>query len=180
MASRPQAKGARTMPAGDIETLRSIMRVDWYSTLRPEHHEFYLTNNIGYWKKKRELVGRGQCPVLVQWATGAPKVKFWRQGPVVAGNMNIPVGAAIASGWEDGRYPNKKAGNHAAIYLGQNDTGIQVLDQWKNKNVSNGFERTLKFSSNNSSNGGHYFFLVLTQKFISDFEWAMSYSGDVF
>jgi hypothetical protein len=31
----------------------------------------------------------------------------------------------------DGKYPNKSSGNHAALYISQDASGIWVMDQWK-------------------------------------------------
>ena len=44
-------------------------------------------------------------------------------------------GTAIAT-FVDGAYPQiGNTGKHAAIYLGQNSEGIQVLDQWKDQGM---------------------------------------------
>jgi hypothetical protein len=45
-------------------------------------------------------------------------------------------GTVIATFTADGKYENDTNGrSHAAIYLGQDATGIRVLDQWVEKKV---------------------------------------------
>ena len=45
--------------------------------------------------------------------------------------MALRPGTAIATFDPDGRYGNHTDGrSHAAIYLGQDATGIRVIDQW--------------------------------------------------
>lgn len=79
----------------------------------------------------RPSVGSGECVPLVQAATGAPLIKFWRRGAKVQGNLTIKPGTAIATFESDGRYGNKEDGtSHAAIYIGQDAKEIFVIDQW--------------------------------------------------
>ena len=67
----------------------------------------------------------------MQAATGAPLTRFWTPGPPVKGSTDLAVGTAIASFDPDGRYGNHTDHrSHAAIYMGQDDDGIQVMDQW--------------------------------------------------
>jgi hypothetical protein len=80
--------------------------------------------------EKQEKVGTFQCVALVQHFTNAPPTSAWREGERVMGNNSISPGTAIAT-FENGRYPNRSHGNHAAFYLGQNSNGIYVMDQWK-------------------------------------------------
>ncbi len=54
--------------------------------------------------------------------------RTWVQGAAVTKGAAIDVGTAIAT-FVNGKYPQNATG-HAAVYLGQNDAGIQVLDQW--------------------------------------------------
>jgi hypothetical protein len=58
----------------------------------------------------------------------------WHEGVRLPPGEPDPVakGTAIAT-FVDGRYPNNSTSQHAAIYLGQDETGIQVLDQWRGK-----------------------------------------------
>ncbi|MBV8914112.1 MAG: BPSL0067 family protein, partial [Acetobacteraceae bacterium] len=49
----------------------------------------------------------------------------------VQGNTSLQPGTVIATFNKASRYANALDGSsHAAIYLGQNTTGVQVLDQW--------------------------------------------------
>lgn len=102
-------------------------------------------------------VGTGECVPLVEAATGAPLARTWRRGAPVKGNLTIARGTAIATFDGAGRYANKPHGNHAAIYVGQNAAGIQVIDQW------HGVEphyRTIYFDHKGASNNGNGFSVV--------------------
>ena len=76
--------------------------------------------------------GSGQCVALVQAASpGIGPTRNWRCGPPVRGNTDLRPGAAIATFNAADHYANATDGSsHAAIYLGQNERGIQVMDQW--------------------------------------------------
>jgi hypothetical protein len=54
----------------------------------------------------------------------------WVPGDQVEGNLNLAPGTAIATFGSDGTYTNTHGQSHAAIYLGQDQTGIYVEDQW--------------------------------------------------
>jgi hypothetical protein len=84
----------------------------------------YVADNPRHWIGQPS-VGTGECVPLVQAATGAPLSTEWRPGVQVQGNMNIRPGTAIATFDSNGHYDG-----HAAIYLGQDTSGIQVIDQW--------------------------------------------------
>lgn len=105
-------------------------------------------------------VGSGQCVELVQKGAGAPITSSWRKGATVKGNLTISKGTAIATFDSQGRYPNRPTGNHAAIYVGQDSSGIWVYDQW----VSKGFvsKRLIKFkgTAGLSSNDGDDYFVI--------------------
>ncbi len=66
----------------------------------------------------------------------APTTLAWIEGNKVKKLVNgeqdpFPKGTAIAT-FIHGKYPQHgNTGKHAAIYLGQNGEGIQVMDQWK-------------------------------------------------
>ncbi len=77
-----------------------------------------------------DFVGNHQCVVLVQTCTKAPRAADWKQGVSVRGNLLLPRGTAIAT-FTDGVYKNRPHGNHAALYLSQDQGGIRVIDQWK-------------------------------------------------
>jgi hypothetical protein len=67
---------------------------------------------------------------LVEKAAGTPQSKSWSRGVLVKGAVLAP-GTIIATFDPDGRYGNHTDGrSHAAIYIGQNADGIQVIDQW--------------------------------------------------
>jgi hypothetical protein len=71
--------------------------------------------------------GNTECVTFIQDTLGAPPTGQWREGVKVAkGSLNILPGTAIAT-FVNGHYPNANSGQHAAIYLGQNAEGIQVL-----------------------------------------------------
>ncbi len=76
--------------------------------------------------------GSGQCVALVQAADpGIGPTRNWKCGPPVRGNTDLRPGTAIATFNTANRYANATDGSsHAAIYLGQNEHGIQVMDQW--------------------------------------------------
>lgn len=79
-------------------------------------------------------VGDKQCVALVRHylaSQGLKDTSTWREGAKVVGNKSIAPGTAIAT-FVNGRYPNKSHGNHAALYVSQNDDGIVVMDQWSN------------------------------------------------
>ena len=79
-----------------------------------------------------QVVGSGECVALVQTAdTAVGLTRTWAQGSQVQGNTELRPGTTIATFDANGRYANLRDGSsHAAIYLGQNAQGIQVLDQW--------------------------------------------------
>lgn len=65
-----------------------------------------------------------------------PASSLWKQGEKGRGNVAIIPGTVIATFDPGGHYGNHKDGrSHAAVYLGQNAIGIQVLDQWKGNTV---------------------------------------------
>ena len=64
-------------------------------------------------------------------------------GALARGNSTIQAGTAIATFGSEGTYTNSTDGtSHAAIYMGQNDAGLQVWDQWKGQPVH---QRTIRF-----------------------------------
>jgi hypothetical protein len=89
-----------------------------YIALNPEHY-------VG------KKVGTGQCVAYVQAASMAPNTGSWHAGIKVlsATPGTITKGTVIAT-MVDGHYPNHASGNHAAIYLSHDSSGIQVIDQW--------------------------------------------------
>jgi hypothetical protein len=90
-----------------------------------------------------QVVGSGQCVAFVQQASGAPLTANWSQGDLVRGNSTIQPGTAIATFGPEGTYTNSTDGtSHAAIYMGQDDVGLQVWDQWKGQPVH---QRPIRF-----------------------------------
>ena len=89
----------------------------------------------GHEKYIGQSVGSGQCVALVQAAKPeVGKTGGWTRGEAVRGNTSLQPGTIIATFDSAGRYANAEDGSsHAAIYLGQNESGIQVLDQWLGK-----------------------------------------------
>jgi hypothetical protein len=75
------------MPTGKIPDLQAMAKADPGFTDRPEPHQFHIVGNLAKWKKRTTPIGNGHCPVLTQVASGAPKVKFWKKGPIVKGNV---------------------------------------------------------------------------------------------
>ncbi|WP_254504232.1 BPSL0067 family protein [Duganella vulcania] len=77
-------------------------------------------------------VGTKDCVALVQHYAHAPNHLAWRPGEKVLDNKTIRPGTAIAT-FENGRYPSRPKGNHAALYLrpGPSGDGFWVIDQWK-------------------------------------------------
>ena len=97
---------------------------------------------------KGQLVGNGQCVTFVHAVVPTPPASMWRSGARVKGNMMLKPGTVIATFDADGRYGNHLDGrSHAAIYLGQNSIGIQVLDQWKGHLAQPVHERTIRFKA---------------------------------
>lgn len=75
-------------------------------------------------------VGSGQCVAFARAAATLGHTSTWKRGALVRGAV-IAKGTAITTFDKDGKYENDTHGrSHAAIYLGQDATGIQVLDQW--------------------------------------------------
>ena len=61
----------------------------------------------------------------------------WTAGAPVQGNTALRVGTVIATFNSAGQYANATDGSsHAAIYLGQDSSGLHVLDQWAGKDAS--------------------------------------------
>jgi len=83
---------------------------------------------IGY----KNLQGHTECVEFIKQTLGAPITAIWKEGKkITQGDLTITPGTAIAT-LVDGKYPQTgSSGMHAAIYLGQNASGIQVLDQWR-------------------------------------------------
>ncbi len=102
--------------------------------------------------------GNAECVEFIQQTLKAPQTKFWIEGrKVTKDGPVLPIGTAIAT-FVDGKYPQTgSSGKHAAIYLGQDATGIQVLDQWRAQGEVR--RRTIRWTPTKSglSNDGNAF-----------------------
>ncbi|HEX6143421.1 MAG TPA: BPSL0067 family protein [Geminicoccaceae bacterium] len=96
------------------------------------------------------VVGAGHCVDFVKAAAGAPQTSAWRKGAPVRGNPHIQRGTAVATFEADGTYTNA-SGNHAAIYLYQEERGIWVYDQWQGRPVH---KRLIRFEGGRGSARG--------------------------
>ena len=96
------------------------------------------------------VIGAGYCVDFVQAAAGLPQTTAWREGAEVRGNPHIARGTAIATFESDGSYTSE-FGNHAAIYLDQDDRGIWVYDQWRGQPVH---KRLIRFEGASGSKWG--------------------------
>ena len=105
--------------------------------------------------------GNAECVEFIRQTLEAPITSNWREGEkVVQGNSTLAAGTAIAT-FVNGRYPQDgSTGKHAAIYLGQDARGIQVLDQWRKQGVVK--VRTIKWNptSPGASNDGKAFSVI--------------------
>lgn len=76
-------------------------------------------------------VGTGQCVALLEQVARTPNTHHWHRSKRVRGNLDIAPGTAIATFDPGGSHGNHvDGGSRAAIYLGQDAHGIQVIDQW--------------------------------------------------
>ena len=80
--------------------------------------------------------GHAECVELVRQTLHAPPTALWKEGKKVSSSdTTISKGTAIAT-FVNGKYPqNRSTGMHAAIYVGQNAIGIQVLDQFRGQPI---------------------------------------------
>ena len=96
------------------------------------------------------VIGAGYCVDFVTAAAGVPRTAAWQEGPAVRGNPGIARGTAIATFEADGSYTSE-SGNHAAIYLSQDDRGIWVYDQWRGQPVH---QRLIRFAGGSGAKWG--------------------------
>jgi|tagenome__1003787_1003787.scaffolds.fasta_scaffold20740791_1 hypothetical protein len=110
------------------------------------------------------VVDNGHCVKFVQAAAAVPRTVEWRPGALVRGNKSIPPGTAIATFEPNGTY-TAETGNHAAIYISQDETGIRVYDQWRGQPVH---ERLIRFTGGQGtekggkSNNANLYSVILT------------------
>ena len=89
----------------------------------------------GYQRYVGQSAGSGQCVALVEAVDPAiGPTRDWKEVQLVQGNASLAPGTVIATFNTAGRHANATDGSsHAAIYLGQDKGGMQVLDQWAGK-----------------------------------------------
>jgi len=108
-------------------------------------------------------VGTGHCVPLVQQYARCPQYSGWRQGAAVKDNTKIALGTAIAT-FVNGKYPNAPTGNHAALFIGQDEDGIWVVDQYKDSGGIKGRHLRFKGMKNGAyvdpSNNGDAFSVI--------------------
>jgi len=125
-----------------------------------------FTAPIGFESLKgKEKKADGECVRLLQEIIhNMPVTAKWRAGAKVKGNLNIPKGTAIAT-FFNGRYPSARHGNHAALYVGQDEKGIWVIDQFNDerKKFQKINKRPLRFGAPYSSNNGDLFYVIETE-----------------
>ena len=96
------------------------------------------------------VIGAGHCVDFVKMAAGVPRTDSWQEGAEVRGNPHIAPGTAIATFELNGSYTSE-FGNHAAIYLSQDDDGIWVYDQWQGQPVH---KRLIRFEGGSGAKWG--------------------------
>jgi hypothetical protein len=96
------------------------------------------------------VIGGGYCVDFVKAAATVPRTAAWQEGAAVRGNPNVARGTAIATFESDGSYTSE-SGNHAAIYLSQDDDGIWVYDQWQGQPVH---KRLIRFEGGSGAKWG--------------------------
>jgi hypothetical protein len=111
----------------------------------------------GYAEMLGQSVGTGQCVALAQATSDVGYTSTWSPGAQVEGDTDIAVGTVIATFGSDGTYTNTYGQSHAAIYLGQDDTGIYVEDQWLGHAAST---RVIPWTTSNSFESGSKFYVV--------------------
>jgi hypothetical protein len=105
--------------------------------------------------------GNSECVEFIRQTLSAPATRFWNEGDKIKKGDLTPVpGTAIAT-FVNGKYPQDgSSGMHAAIYLGQNANGVEVLDQWRSQGEVR--KRTIKWkpTSGGLSNDGNAFSVI--------------------
>jgi hypothetical protein len=95
------------------------------------------------------VIGAGYCVDFVKAAARLPRTAAWQEGTPVRDNHTIARGTAIAT-FEPGGSYTSQSGNHAAIYLDQDDRGIWVYDQWRGQPVH---QRLIPFDGGSGAKG---------------------------
>lgn len=123
------AKYSPDEPRDDYGRWRKDNGDDDLPSVKTDH---VLPNAEGYAGSEAYVntAGEAQCVELLKQALGAPDHTHWSPGMAVSRDTPLTPGTAIATFDENGHYPNNSTGQHAAIYLGQDDTGVQILEQY--------------------------------------------------
>jgi hypothetical protein len=111
----------------------------------------------GYADLLGQSVGTGQCVALAQAASDVGYTSTWSPGAQVEGETDIAVGTVIATFGSDGTYTNTYGQSHTAIYLGQDNSGIFVEDQWLGQPAQT---RHINWTTTNSYESGSQFYVV--------------------
>lgn len=100
--------------------------------------------------------GNAECALLVQTLTGAPTTSTWKRGAKVRGG-SVTAGTAIATFQDNGTYDGNSGVCHAAIFLKETATGLQVWDQWRNGHIgerkTNGYRHGIRVCRFVDANG---------------------------
>lgn len=99
----------------------------------------------------------GQCVSYVkQVCPTLPAARSWKKGVAVRNNIKISAGTVIATFNSAGAYEG-----HAAIYVSQSSTGINVYDQYVTPPSPKAVgPRTLRWGAHGNSNNGDNFHVV--------------------
>lgn len=108
-----------------------------------------------------KVIGTGQCVAFVEAAAETPNTAQWKRGRIVAGDMTVRKGTAIATFDPDRSYGNHTDGrSHAAIYVSEiSGQGLLVYDQWLGQPVH---QRTIHFRNGAglAVNDGNQFYVI--------------------
>lgn len=100
--------------------------------------------------KGKAWVGSHECVALVQHYAAAPVTSRWIQGSKVRDSADIKEGTAIAT-FVKGQYLSRRSGNHAAFYVGQDKSGIWVIEQYRSIRHGLIAKRFIPFKNGESS-----------------------------
>jgi hypothetical protein len=111
----------------------------------------------GYADMLGQSVGTGECVALAQAMSNVGYTSTSSPGAQVEGDTDIASGTVIATFGSAGTYTNTYGQSHTAIYLGQDDSGIYVEDQWLGHAAST---RVIPWTTGNSYESGNKFYVV--------------------
>lgn len=144
--TRPDAPGPdSSSPQPDDLSKKWVGNSTINISLLPEDVQESVKSYLGVLGKN---FGDGECAALTKEIAHMGRTPTWQKGEKVPGNKTIVPGTPIATfnfDWGDGKgkvhygpkqQPGGKGGvSHTGIYLGQDDDGIYILDQWNKKNA---------------------------------------------